>query len=455
MRAQWSSGVYCIQSPNPARLALQWCSDWLTGGQLQGYQSVLWISQLDEHTLYSEFKPKLAVRQPHHRGFDLITLPSPPGPSFKGGVQRLCALLDSALVFSPALVIVDRLEDWFDPLASQVGHPTDPLYQSRYLRKWARLGNHTVMALLGDELPLWAGFCDGLAHWAALDRAESTVWWKEDLQFTSTLWHDQPAAEPPLVYRVEGEDALGRVARAVYHQRLIKGLSGPISVECTSRSAFSRGPVLIRLGADDVVLLQDAQPNTHRPEATAAQDLEEHRHDFAETLHDVFTPGQLGFATTVEFNLLARMLLSLSADWQIDCTLTRLTLLPHINARDSARCVQLDQVRGMVLVHNDALYYFKCWQGLPEESSLQAWVSQAFATELSAHVGGVVHFSESKAITSLLDTLGDQMAVFTQTDWAAMDSAAPEQQANATATPTDERPWLARLPQLMNLGGRP
>lgn len=456
MKLDFAPGVYTIRTSKATDLALNLSSFWLLGEQFQQFKSVLWISLEADQVLYPQVIPLLESTVVHPRGFNLISIKgSVESQTIRGGSDHFTDMLSSLIVFNPCLILVEGLDHWLsassEPLLSR-----NPILQTRYLRKWCRQTSTSVVSITDKDLPLWSGFCDGLAEVSVEGTLLSESWWNEGSAFVSTLWN--PAKYPhthinTLTLMSADFENVGELAKRVYKHRFVDGDERFLRVQTHSTQVYSKAPVLIRMGADQVCMDHSSLP----PPTTQLDHVmglsAELEASFTNTLHETFTPGQLTAVSTEQFAIHGLMLLDLSRTWGIHCSLSRMSLMPHVSAIQAGKLLDLGQLQSCATITAEAFYFFRFWPAEPEEESMNQWLMNCFQAPIQSLFAGHVHYTDERQILSVLRDISLQVQAVTLLDLdlngeAGSDISNIWQEGQLSE---DKRPWLPRLRKLLKL----
>jgi hypothetical protein len=457
MKLEFAPGVYTLRTGQATELALNLSSFWLLGEQYQAFKSVLWISLEADKVLYPQVMPLLESAVRHPRGFNLISIKnSVADQTIRGGSDHFTDMLSSLLVFSPSLILVEGLNNWLGA-ASEPLLNRNPILQTRYLRKWCRETKTSVVSIVDGALPIWSGFCDGLADVSVEGSLLSESWWNEGEKFVSTLWNVADLQHTSANMRVlKNSDFrnVGVLAKAIYQHRFVNGDDRFLRVETSIPQVYSKAPVLIRLGADQVAMTPNSPAVTPSTANKSLTDLvPEVEANFTNTLHETFTPGQLTAVSTEQFAINGMMLLDLSRTWGVHCSLSRMSLMPHINATQAGKMLDLGNLQSCLTITSEAFYFFRFWPSEPQEAELYAWLSSCFQTPIQSLFVGQVHYTDERQQLSVLRDISLQMEAFTLPELDLGWEAAPDisklwQEGNLTEY---QRPWLPRLRKLLKL----
>lgn len=456
MKLEFAPGVYTLRTSLATDLALNLSSFWLLGEQFQRFKSVLWISLEAKEVLYPQVLPLLETTVAHPRGFNLLSIKySVDNQKIRGGSDHFTDMLSSLLVFNPSLILVEGLDHWLgassEPLLKQ-----NPILQTRYLRKWCRETNTSVVSITDGELPIWSGFCDGLADVSVEGTLLSESWWNEGPAFVSTLWNGKDYPHTPentRTLRNTDFSNVGVLAKAIYQHRFVAGDDRFLRVETSSPQVYSKAPVLIRLGADQVSMAPAEQPKTAASVEPLTQLTPELEASFTNTLHETFTPGQLTAVSTQQFAIHGLMLLDLSRTWGVHCSLSRMSLMPHINATQAGKMLDLGNLQSCVTITAEAFYFFRFWPAEPQEEAMNQWLISCFQTPIQSLFVGQVHYTDERQVLSVLRDISLQEEAVTLIDLDLSWEAAPDisniwHEGNLTES---QRPWLPRLRKLLKL----
>ncbi|MDH4395645.1 MAG: hypothetical protein QE278_08195 [Limnobacter sp.] len=459
MKLEFSPGIYTLRTNQATELALNLSSFWLLGEQFQQFKSVLWISLESTEVLHPQVMPLLESAIRHPRGFNLISIKnSIDEQKIRGGSDHFTDMLSSLLVFSPSLILVEGLDHWLGA-ASEPLLNRNPILQTRYLRKWCRETRTAVISIVDGELPIWSGFCDGLADVSVEGSLLSEPWWNEGSKFVSTLWNRanfQCTPDNTKVLKNADFDNVGTLAKAVYQHRFVNGDDRFLRVETSTPQVYSKAPVLIRLGADQVALVQSTAPTLAVADTTPTSALPDGDASFTSTLQETFTPGQLTAISTEQFAIHGIMLLDLSRTWGVYCSLSRMSLMPHINASQAGKMLDLANLQSCVTITSDAFYFFRFWPTEPQEEALYNWLSSCFQTPIQSLFVGQVHYTDERQQLSVLRDISLQKESITLVELDLGWEAAPDisklwQEGNFTE---DQRLWMQRMRTLLKLEGQ-
>lgn len=460
MKLDFAPGVYTLRTSKATDLALNLSSFWLLGEQFQQFKSVLWISLEADQVLYPQVIPMLESTVVHPRGFNLISIKSSvENQKIRGGSDHFTDMLSSLLVFNPSLILVEGLDNWLGA-ASEPLLNRNPILQTRYLRKWCRQTHTSVVSITDRELPIWSGFCDGLAEVSVEGTLLSESWWNEGSAFVSTLWNPPEYPHTPsntLTLTNTDFDNVGDLAKAIYKHRFVDGDERFLRIHTHSPQVYSKAPVLIRMGADQVCMAQSSLPNSNtQPELKTElkSDLSpELEASFTNTLHETFTPGQLTAVSTEQFAIHGLMLLDLSRTWGIHCSLSRMSLMPHVSAIQAGKLLDLGQLQSCVTITVEAFYFFRFWPAEPQEETMNQWLVNCFQGPIQSLFVGQVHYTDERQMLSVLRDISLQEQAVTLMDldlaWEAASDIANIWQEGQISE--GKRPWLPRLRKLLKL----
>lgn len=456
MRLEFAPGVYTLRTTSATGLALNLSSFWLLGEQFQKFKSVLWISLEAGTVLHPQVLPLLESATVHPRGFNLLSIKaSVESQQISGGSDHFTDMLSSLLVFKPSLILVEGLDHWLGA-ASEPLIKRNPILQTRYLRKWCRDTHTSVVSIVDGELPIWSGFCDGLADVSVEGTLLYESWWNEGGSFASSLWNKADYTHTPENTRtLKNTDFahVGVLAKAIYQHRFVDGDERFLRVETSSPQVYSKAPVLIRLGADQVKMVINPQTTGTVAGNPFADQSPEVEASFTNTLHETFTPGQLTAVPTEQFATHGLMLLDLSRTWGVRCSLSRMSLMPHINATQAGKMLDLGNLQSCVTITAEAFYFFRFWPSEPQEDALYQWMLSCFQTPIQSLFVGQVHYTEDLQILSVLRDISLQKEAVTLAELDLSWELAPDisklwQEGNLAQ---EQRPWLQRMRKLLKL----
>ncbi|WP_370260856.1 hypothetical protein [Limnobacter sp.] len=454
------AGVYVVRANQAETCATRMVEHWLRTRKQERFKSCLWMSASPQHTLRAVLEPHLSSRRRAPKGLDVVSVRQLlKHPQHDAGVRTLCRSLDTLLVLKPALVIIERADLWFNNPDLPV-EQRNPLEQMRLLHQWARYANAHVLLPVEGELPNWGVFADGLADVSDALELEFRPWWPSAHALQSDLWNE-PGSLPALtnhkVVDLRLCPSLGAVARLCHSLRFEH--AGPLGVHVVGAEGLNSrdASVLLRMGADTVLPNEQDLPECTGVPTAQLQHLDselveqQHTSDyFAKDLHEVFMPGMVRVLPAPLFARQGFMLLTLATHWDVHCTVTRLSLMPHMTAKTALKLADWANSACVYTATREALYSIKLWPSVPDEATYRAWLESCFREALPALFSGDVLF-EGVQRDALLRDLHEELEPLNV--GALLDDDLQEadleviwgNESDAVAA----RPWSARLDALL------
>jgi hypothetical protein len=442
-------GVYAIRSEHAQRLAQTTVDTWLNAQEARTTPACLWLTSRSEADIHRALKLHLRLGGPHIKGLDVVsTRPLSTQGKNPSGIRQLCRALNSLIVLQPALVVIEHAELWFDhghePLEHRSTHA-----QMALLQRWAHYANAHIILPITNPLPAWCVFANGLADADPSGRITFSAWWPTPTGLTTALWNTPSPTPTPRIELHSTHFATRRDLAAHIH-RLRYGSQHPVEIHLHVPHTLHQQDcaILLRLGAD-TLQFEHAAPSTHATHS-GIEPLEH----FAKDLHELFMPGQLNVLSASDFAAQSMMMRHFSAHWGLQCSLTRLPLLPHVTALAALRLINFDRASCMFTATHDSVYALKLWQHAPTENHIRQELAHSFHDQLQSLFSGDYHSTDPQEQHTLLHTLDQtpnpiSMAQLHEEprfeDPAQLTDVWPEYAPN---TPT-QRPWLARLNTLL------
>lgn len=139
--------------------------------------------------------------------------------------------------------------------------------------------------------------------------------------------------------------------------------------------------------------------------------------------------------------------------WQLHPSLTRLSLLGHVSAKQAAKFTTNAQLKAIILATSEALYIFRLWDEAPTEALLDDWITTNYASSTESLFAGEVHHLDKQPIERLLLSLDEATHVILETDLLEEAALAAKERLSEIWNPLTDgsaqnRPWLKRLAQL-------
>ncbi|HEY1059914.1 MAG TPA: hypothetical protein VGE55_14405 [Limnobacter sp.] len=448
------AGVYAIRSANAQGTAQGMVQGWLRQdpdfGAIRG---CLWMTASPQGRVRSFLQPYLQKRSSAPKGLDVVSvrhlLAREGGEE---GVKQLCRSLNSLVVLKPGLVILEHPDLWFDHGDAELS-ALNPLFQMRLMQRWARYAHCKVLLCIEGEIPHWCAFADGLAELDERGEPEFLPWWPVGKgAFQSALWNpnEHTAELACVVVREQDCGSLQQLGHTVHSARFNADSPLRILVQLNNPDTLTDASVLLRLGADEVTL--PAQANNLQPVTGAVMTpalIDDTQGSlFSRDLHEIFMPGQLSLLSNHAFARLGLMMLGVASHWDMQCTITRLSLQGHITAQTAMKLVNFGEAACMFTATREAIYLMKLWSQTPTDTHLSEWLDQCFRERIPVIASGHVHVVDATSQADLLADLEGELEPIAPEMLMTDALNTPEQLAEVwsdTNNIHNNRPWGQRM----------
>ncbi|HEX4880417.1 MAG TPA: hypothetical protein VFV39_11265 [Limnobacter sp.] len=452
-------GVYVVRAPQTGACASAVVEHWLNAQEETRFKACLWITGNTQGAVRDLLQTHLATRRAP-KGLDVISVRALRGQAqVQGGVRSLCRSLDTLRVLEPALVVVEHADLWFNSTDMAL-EQRNPMDQMRLFHQWAEHANAHVLLPVEGDLPGWSVFADGLADVSDRLAFEFRPWWPTAYGLHSSLWNEpETQAQVDLHHVIHANTlpSMGALAQLCHALRFEQG--GPCAIHVLGHGQVNTqdASVLLRMGADTVIAegtdvstwLGLPEKRLHSPGRWT--DSHAQSPHFARDLHEVFMPGMLTVLSTPDFARQGWMLLKLARHWQVHCTLTRLSLMPHMTAKTALKLANWNASACVYTATREALYVIKLWPAPPDEQAYRTWMNNCFREPLGVLFSGDVLFEVGQQ-EALLGDLHEELEPLQVAD--LLDDALKEADLDAlwgegAGLDAAPRPWASRLNALL------
>lgn len=454
------NGTYCLRTERISNTICNLVEQWAKSEELLDKRRFTWITETPESTLEHRVWPLLSKRTSRLKGLDVVQILD---SEKQGTLRDLCRMIESISPITPGIVFIERLEQWLSKTSSQLIQ-IDTAQQIHSLNQWCAKKRITLVALISDELPVWSTFMHGLSDLSEDGKSLLTPWWAMPWGYEGGLWHFEPDTDDRQIL-LDGQyySTLGELGRDLYLLRLNTNEETSIHVKLAKWDKNSTEAVaLLRLGADSVIkdlpLWKEMHPKSSEhliifdrsslPEDTQLLDA------FGVTLQEIITPGQLKFLPAQEFSVQGLMLSRMSSKWSVFCSLSRLSLLNHINAVQAAKLTNVLSMQCSVLATSEALYVFRMWESPPTETTINEYLETCFSIAVPSLFAGASHFMQEDTIRAVLKSLAGYEAAFVtelMEDSFANQASSLDDVWNDVQDTPEARPWIKRLANLAGI----
>ncbi|WP_341236709.1 hypothetical protein [uncultured Limnobacter sp.] len=456
-------GAYVVRAPHANHFSQGLVQHWLNSQEETPFKSCLWLTASPKNEVRSFLEPYLLTRTGAPKGLDVVSVRNlwPKGHT-KNGIRQLCRSLNTLCVLKPALVIIDHAELWFNDNSEPVSRQ-NPLAQMRLLHQWAHHAQAHVVTTVQGDLPEWCTFADGLADVSDHGEFEFRPWWPTQWGLQTNLWNDPTRFSKLPIHHVLDSRVFGslkQLAQTCHRLRFDTNELHGIHVQARGEMSAQDASVLIRMGADTVWLQEEnietwlgiTAMQLHKP--TLIQPAtENHQNTFARDLHEVFMPGLLTVVANPTFAAQGLMMLQLSKQWSMHCTLTRLSLMHHMTAQTALRLANWSQATCVFTATREAIYLLKVWVSEPDDTSYRNWLESCFRENLPVLFSGDIQFLGEETQSELLADLHEELEPLSVEDLMGTDLSEPAKLAELwDETPeamNQNRPWTQRLSRLL------
>ena len=164
-------------------------------------------------------------------------------------------------------------------------------------------------------------------------------------------------------------------------------------------------------------------------------------------------PGLLTVVANPTFAAQGLMMLQLSKQWSMHCTLTRLSLMRHMTAQTALRLANWSQATCVFTATREAIYLLKMWDSEPDEASYRQWLESCFRESLPVLFSGDIQFLGEETQSELLADLHEELEPLSVLDLMGSDQNESSKLAELwDETPealNQNRPWTQRLNALL------
>lgn len=457
-------GAYVLRAPHAGNFSQGLVQHWLDSQEETSFKACLWLTTSPQGEVRNMLEPYLSHRAKAPKGLDVVSVRDlwRQGRAHTG-VRQLCRSLNTLCVLKPSLVIIEHAGLWFNQEGEAL-NKRNPMAHMRLLHQWAQYAQASVVTVVQGDLPQWSVFADGLADVNEQGDFGFRPWWPTQWGMQTNLWTDpKQMAQLPVHHVLDSQrfDGLKQLAQACHRIRFSDNVASSVHVKAHGELNSLDGSVLLRMGADTVMLNNEdpetwlglpknkiQQPNLNNlPDSADAS-------NFARDLHEVFMPGQLTLVPNPTFATHGLMMLDLAQRWSMHSTITRLSLMRHMTAQTALRLANWSRATCVFTATREAIYVFKIWDEEPDETSYRQWLGSCFREELATLFSGDIQFIGMEKQAELLADLNEELEPLSVEDLMAADPNEPVKLAelwdeNRDMTHTN-RPWLKRLTQLLS-----
>lgn len=459
-------GVFCVNHENSTLMTVRWLEAWLSGESFSDFKSCLWITTNSKASIKSEVDNLIRKYRKKARFLDVVAIEhTDENHPFEASPRQLADTVQSACLYQPTLVFVDSLEQWLSKAVDSDRMPT-PMTRISKLNSWARKRKVALIGVSTGELPNWTPHACGLSHVDSAGAVQYQSWWQQPWGRLAYIWnvdHNQ-ADTPHYLTHVKDFPSLRALGKAIYQTRFSTVESCYLHVHADESTVREIGTALLRLGADSVFYDEQAWNEAMGIQTTKLLTAPDNENSvptnnsldpqgFASIIQEIYVPGLQGFIDARSFSSLGLMLCQVADLWQLRPSLTRLSLLGHVSAKQAAQFTSHAQFKAIILATAEALYIFRLWDVEPTEPLLDSWIESNYASSTQSLFAGEVHHIEKEPIERLLLSLNEATHVILETDLLEENAlAAKERLADIWNPLTDgsaqHRPWLKRLSNL-------
>ena len=456
-------GAYVVRAPHAEDFSKSLVQHWLNSQEETPFKSCLWVTTSAQDDVFKFLEPYLSHRTKTPRGLDVVSARDlwKKGQT-RNSVRQLCRSLNTMCFLKPALVIIENALLWFDD-QSETLNKRNPMAQMQLLHRWALHAQASVLTIEQGDLPPWSVFADGLADLNAQGHFDFRPWWPTQWGMQTSLWNNPEDMGQLLIHHVldsERFENIKQLAQTCYHLRFSSNAMQGIHIQTHNELSSLDASVLLRMGADSV-LQKNEDPATwlglpknkiHAPNLTSQATS----HDtvlFARDLHEVFMPGQLTLISNHAFATCGLMMLELTQQWSMHCSITRFSLLPHMAAQTALRLANWSKATCVFTATREAVYVLKIWNFEPDESSYAEWIDSCFNEQLNNLFSGDIQFIGTEKKTELLADLDEEPNPLSIENLMPSDTFEEvrltelwDENRNIDET---NRPWLRRISQLL------
>lgn len=457
-------GAYVVRAPHANRFSQSLVQHWLDSQEETPFKSCLWLTASPKNEVRSLLEPYLLKRAGAPKGLDVVSVRNLWAKGHaKNGIRQLCRSLNTLCVLKPALVIIEHAELWFDDSKESLDRQ-NPLAQMRLLHQWAHHAQAHVVTTVQGDLPEWSTFADGLADVSDFGEFEFRPWWPSQWGLQTNLWNDTSELSKLPMHHVLDSTVFGnlkQLAQASHSLRFENDKQHGIHIRTHGEVSAQDASVLLRMGADTVWLHEQNMEtwlglDTGQVNKPSTHDYlpKTHLNTFSRDLHEVFMPGLLTVVANPTFAAQGLMMLQLSKQWSMHCTLTRLSLMRHMTAQTALRLANWSQATCVFTATREAIYLLKMWDSEPDEASYRQWLESCFRESLPVLFSGDIQFLGEETQSELLADLHEELEPLSVLDLMGSDQNESSKLAELwDETPealNQNRPWTQRLNALLS-----
>lgn len=453
-------GVYSVRAEDAAHFAKNTVLSWLDNQEHTPYKGLLWLTAAPQQEVMQCLQPYLSNRRSAPKGLDVLSVRSVLAKGqASNSIRALCRSFNTLTVLKPCLVVFEHAHLWFASGQESL-EESNPSDQMRLLHQWAAYANARIILPLQGAHPDWSAFADGLSEVDSRGHAVFRPWWPTTWGQQSGLWHEgeqsRTASDQHWLIHSSSYPNKQALAQACHAMRFGGAFSPHIHIQAHGELTRFEASVLLRLGADSVLLDEgpthqwlniDQRALTDPLYTTNVGDSMQ----FARDLHEVFMPGRLGLLGNKDFARLGLMMQRLARDWGCTCTLTRLSLMGHVNAKTAMQLAHTGQAGAMFTATREAICMLKLWPSEPHSEQYAAWLASCFNEPLGVLFSGDILLNDVQEISGLLNDIGEELEPLKLDELVDIALQQPSDLPSVWNAQADDeqskRPWLGRLQQ--------
>lgn len=453
-------GTYCLRTEFVSNTLCNLLACWIRNEALPEMHRLSWITETPDSTLEEKVLPLLTKRTKRLKGLDIVQISGQEKP---GSIRDLCRMINSLSPISPGIVFIEKMEHWLSKPNNQMLQ-TDTAQQIQSLNQWCTKKQLVIVALISKELPVWSTFMHGLSVVSENAEPVTTPWWLRPWGYQGGLWHFEPDTDHKQVLLDERYySTLGELSRDLHLLRLHTDEQTNIHVKLSKWDKNStEAVVLLRLGADSVIRnleewkIEHPKSSKHLKIFNRAELPDDTNliFTFGVTLQEIITPGQLKFLSAKDFSAHSTMLSRMAPKWDVFCSLTRLSLLNHINATQAAKLTNVLSMQCYMLATSEAFYLFRIWESPPTEAKVHEHLESCFSVNIQSLFAGTSHYMQNDSIRVVLKSLSGYEAAFIadimEDSYSQHASSLHEVWDDVKKNP-EGRPWVNRLANLAGI----